>query len=244
MKKKDWYENWFSSPYYRVLYRDRDELEAEQFVETLIEHLQPMPGSRMLDIACGEGRYANQLAGHGFDVTGIDLAYHSIAKAKELGKDNLHFYVHDMRFPFYINYFDYAFNFFTSFGYFATERDHVMAAKSFAAGLKKDGLLVVDYLNADHVLENIVPEDQVIRDNITFDIRKSVENKHIVKNIHIKDEFGADHYYAERVAAFTLPDFLDIFKKAGMKLVGTYGDYELGAYDPATSRRLIMIFKK
>ena len=29
MKKKDWYENWFCSTYYKILYRDRDEQEAE-----------------------------------------------------------------------------------------------------------------------------------------------------------------------------------------------------------------------
>lgn len=244
MKKKDWYENWFSSAYYKVLYQDRDELEAEQFVETLLEHLQPIQGSKMLDIACGEGRYAKQLSGHGFDVTGIDISYYSIGKAKKHENDQLHFLVHDMRFPFYINYFSYAFNFFTSFGYFASNRDHEMAAKSFASALKKDGLLVIDYLNTTYVLNNLVPEETIEKGGLTFHIKRSLINNHIVKDIKFADKEGVEHHYAERVAAFSLSDFLRIFKKADMTLVGTYGDYKLNNYDPANSQRLIMIFKK
>lgn len=244
MKKKDWYENWFSSAWYKILYRDRDVQEAEQFVETLINYLQPPGGSRMLDIACGEGRYAGQLAGHGYNVTGIDLSYQSIRKAKEMEADNLHFYVHDMRFPFYINYFDYAFNFFTSFGYFANDRDHVMAAKSFASALKKDGLLVIDYLNVAYVLNNLVPEEVVEKEGVKFDIKRSLVNNHIIKDIVVTDKEGAKHHYAERVAAFSLDDFLQLFRKAGMELVNTYGNYDMGVYDAVNSERLIMIFKK
>lgn len=244
MKKKDWYENWFSSVYYKTLYRDRDELEAEQFVETLLEHLHPMPNSRMLDIACGVGRHSRQLAEHGFDVTGIDLSYQCIRRAQAMEHKHLQFMVHDMRFPFYINYFDYAFNFFTSFGYFANNRDHVMAAKSFAAGLKKDGLLIIDYLNASYIIENLVSEERVVKDDYVFDITKTVTDKHIIKNIKITDKENQQHHYAERVAAFELSDFLQIFKKAGLSLVGTYGDYNMNSYDPISSKRLIMIFKK
>src|SRR6478672_4804570 len=141
MQEPHWFESWFGSPYYRILYQHRDELEAEAFVDHLMDYLQPLPGSRMVDIACGEGRFSIELAERGYDVTGIDLSHQSIEHAKAHENDNLHFYVHDMRMPFYINYFDYAFNFFTSFGYFAHARDHQLAAKSFAAGLKKNGLL-------------------------------------------------------------------------------------------------------
>src|SRR5579872_2594668 len=120
----DWYKNWFDSPFYKILYQNRDEIEAQEFVETLLTYLQPQPGSAMLDIACGEGRFAKQLAEHGYDVTGIDISNESIEIAQAFESEYLHFFTHDMRFPFYINYFDYAFNFFTSFGYFTHDRDH------------------------------------------------------------------------------------------------------------------------
>ncbi len=240
----DWYKNWFGSPFYKILYQNRDELEAREFVENLLAYLQPSPGSAMLDIACGEGRFARQLAEHGFDVTGIDISHESIAIAKGYETDNLQFFTQDMRFPFYINYFDYAFNFFTSFGYFVHDRDHSLAAKSFAAGLKKNGLLVIDYLNYENVLSNLVAEETAQRGSYTFHINRRLERNHIIKEINFTDPDKQPHQYIESVAAFSLADFIKIFKPADMSLVGTFGDYQLGAYHPIDSPRLIMIFKK
>jgi SAM-dependent methyltransferase len=244
MQDIDWFESWFGSPYYKILYENRDELEAQAFVEKLIDHLQPLPKSSMLDIACGEGRFAVQLEEHGFDVTGIDLSNHSIEKAKKLENPNLHFMVHDMRFPFYINYFDYAFNFFTSFGYFAHDRDHLMAAKAFGASLKKHGLLVIDYLNKEYAEDRLVPEETVERGKYTFDIKRRLERGHFLKEINFTDSEGKPRHYTESVAAFSLADFIQMFKKAKLSLVGTFGDYQLNTYHPTDSPRMIMIFKK
>lgn len=244
MKKKDWYENWFCSAYYKKLYKNRDEHDAEQFVANLVEHMQPPADSKVLDIACGEGRHSLQLAKYGYDVTGIDLSYPSIRKAKMHEGDHLHFYVHDMRFPFYVNYFQYAFNFFTSFGYFATDRDHVMAARSFATAIKKGGYLVVDYLNIEFIKKHFVAQQEITIDDTTFHIQKAITDKHITKDIRFTDSEGTKLHYAERVAAFTLSDFISIFSKANLNLVETFGNYQLDKYDAETSPRLIMVFKK
>jgi SAM-dependent methyltransferase len=244
MQQSDWFESWFGSPYYTILYQNRDILEAQEFVETLLAYLQPLPDSKMVDIACGEGRFAVQLAEHGYDVTGIDLSHRSIEKAKAHETPLLQFFVHDMRFPFYINYFDYAFNFFTSFGYFAHDRDHVLAAKSFAKGLKKDGILVIDYLNSDQVIANLVPEETIQRGSYSFHIQRRVERNHIVKDISFTDADNKPRHYTESVAAFSLSDFVRMFKTAGLSLVATFGDYKLNTYQPLESKRMIMVFKK
>jgi SAM-dependent methyltransferase len=244
MAQKDWFESWFGSPYYRALYQERDELEAQEFAQTLLRYLQPLPGSKMLDIACGEGRLSRELARSGHDVTGIDLSGTSIALAKKSEAANLHFYVHDMRLPFYINYFDYAFNFFTSFGYFAHPRDHRMAARSFASALKPGGVLVLDYLNSIKVARELVAEQTIVRSGIEFQISKRIEDGAILKDIEFRDQEGKERRYTERVAAFELEDFARLFRKAGLQVVGTFGDYQLGAFDPAESPRLILILKK
>jgi SAM-dependent methyltransferase len=240
----DWYKNWFGSPFYKILYQNRDEFEAQEFVENLLGYLQPTPGCSMLDIACGEGRFAKQLAEHGFNVTGIDISIESIETAKAYETDNLQFFTQDMRFPFYINYFDYAFNFFTSFGYFAHNRDHALAAKSFAAALKKNGILVIDYLNYEQVIANFVPEETIHRGDNTFIITRRLENNHIVKEINFMDEDNIPRVYTESVAAFSLANFIKMFKAANMSLITTFGDYQLNPYHPIDSPRLIMVFKK
>jgi SAM-dependent methyltransferase len=240
----DWYKNWFGSPYYKILYENRDDVEAQEFIENLVGYLQPLPGSTMLDIACGEGRFAKQLAGYGFDVTGIDISHESIEIAKAHEADNLHFFVQDMRFPFYINYFDYAFNFFTSFGYFKHTRDHALAARSFAASLKNNGILVIDYFNYEQVIGNLVPEETIIKGSYTFLIKRTFERNHIIKQINFTDADNKPRQYTESVAAFSLADFIKMFRMADMSLVTAFGDYKLKPYHPVDSPRLIMIFKK
>ncbi len=244
MEKKDWFETWFGSPYYKILYKHRDEPEAQAFIEKLLSYLQPAKGCKMLDIACGDGRYSRQLAGHGFEVSGFDLSLHSIEIAKEFEADNLHFFVHDMRMPAFINYFDYAFNFFTSFGYFAHDRDHLLAAKSFARSLKKGGTLVIDYMNAIKIANTLVPEDTIIRGSYTFNINRRLERKHFIKDIRFLDGDNKPRHYTESVAAFELADFVKMFETAGLSLTATFGDYNLQAFNASESPRLIMVFKK
>jgi len=240
---KEWFENWFDSKYYPVLYDNRDEGEANLFVKNLAAYLHMPENSKVVDIACGEGRFADQLAGYGHSVVGLDLSGQRIEKAKELEHDRLQFYVHDMRFPFHINYFDYAFNFFTSFGYFDTARDNHMAAHAFASCLKKGGTLVIDYFNEYVVEQRLVPEETIKKNDYTFHIRRSVEAGKIIKKIRVKDADG-EHAYQERVSAFRLPDFETLFAKEGMQLKQYFGDYDLRPFDEQTSPRLIMIFEK
>lgn len=240
---KEWFENWFDSRFYPILYDNRDVEEASNFVAHLVAYLQPAPASRIVDIACGEGRFAMQLESYGHEVTGIDLSEQRIEKAKELENDHLHFYVHDMRFPFYINYFDYAFNFFTSFGYFDTHRDNHMAAKSFGAALKHGGTLVVDYFNKYATESKLVPEEVISRGGYDFHIKRFVEQGKIVKEITVTDEDG-EHHYQERVSAFELADFVSLFAEGELELQQHFGDYNLGAFNKDSSPRLIMVFKK
>ena len=109
MPEKERYKDWFSSPYYDILYRQRDEEEASGFLRQLIKFLNCKKGDVVLDVACGKGRHSRALAHIGFDVTGIDISIPSIEAGLKYEKDNLHFFVHDMRLPFRINYFDFMF---------------------------------------------------------------------------------------------------------------------------------------
>ncbi len=243
-KQKEWFENWFDSRFYPLLYDNRDVEEANVFINNLMRHLQPAAGSKIVDIACGEGRFAMQLENLGHEVIGIDLSEQRIEKAKELEGERLHFYVHDMRFPFYINYFEYAFNFFTSFGYFDTARDNHMAAHAFAVALKKGGTLVVDYFNEQYVEDRLVPAETIEKGGVVFEIRRYVEKGKIVKEILVTDEEGVEHHYQERVSAFKLKDFVTLFQAEGLALQEHFGDYHLSPFDEVTSPRLIMVFKK
>ena len=240
-----WFKDWFNSPYYHQLYFNRDTTEAAAFITKLLEYLKPQPQSTMLDVACGKGRHSLQLTTNGFNVTGIDLSEDSIKEALKNENSQLHFYQHDMRLPFWINYFEYAFNFFTSFGYFKTQREHDNAIRTIAQSLKPQGTFVLDYLNVHYSEDHAVHKSEKEIDSVNFLITKWYDEDFFYKKIIIEDEALAEPLvYTEKVAKFSLGDFTDMFAYQGLQIQEVFGDYVFNNYDIKKSPRLIMIAKK
>ncbi|MGZ4037453.1 MAG: SAM-dependent methyltransferase, partial [Bacteroidia bacterium] len=123
MEKAEWFKDWFNSPYYHVLYKNRDQSEAAAFIDKLSGHLELNAGHLIWDLACGKGRHSTYLNKKGFNVTGTDLSENNIQKASVNANDRLEFYVHDMRTLFRVNYFTHVLNLFTSIGYFGNVND-------------------------------------------------------------------------------------------------------------------------
>ncbi|MBO3097730.1 class I SAM-dependent methyltransferase [Gelidibacter pelagius] len=237
----EWYASWFDTPYYHILYADRDHAEAHQFMDNLTQYLNLPEQGKILDLACGKGRHSIYLNSLGYDVTGVDLSENSIAYAKRYENETLHFEVHDMCEP-YNEKFDAVFNLFTSFGYFEKSVDNLNTIKAIKEDLNEFGFGVIDFMNADFVIENLVPEDVKTIAGIDFHQKRYVEGGHIIKDISFTDE-GIDYNYQERVKAKTLSDFEELFEQAGVYLLDVFGDYKLRKFHKSTSERLIMIFK-
>jgi SAM-dependent methyltransferase len=243
MQKEDenWYASWFNTPYYHILYKDRNHREAALFMNRLTAFLALKPKDTILDLACGRGRHAKYLYKQGFTVTGVDLSEESIRYAKQYEKPNLHFQVHDMCLP-YPEKFDAVFNLFTSFGYFEQESDNLRTIKAIKAELKTGGYGVIDFLNVELAIKNLIPSEKKKVGNIVFNITKRVEDGYIVKEIRFKDN-EKNYCFTERVKALRLADFLEYFSAAKVELVQTFGDYHLNPFNKDTSERLILIFK-
>ncbi len=245
MAEKAWYKDWFNSSFYHKLYFERDEKEAEAFIKTLIQHLQPAPGSRMLDVACGKGRHSKTLASLGFNVTGIDISADSISFAKQFQNENLEFFVHDMRLPAWGCYFNYAFNFFTSFGYFKTRREHDDAIRTIANSLKPGGQFVIDYLNVHYAEEHLRHNETKQIGETTYDIHRWDDENHFYKKIKVTDPILINPIeYTEKVAKFSLGDFTEILAFQGLQVQQVFGDYQLNSYDVRKTPRLILIASK
>ncbi|MCR9183454.1 MAG: class I SAM-dependent methyltransferase [Flavobacteriaceae bacterium] len=237
---ENWFTSWFDTPYYHILYKDRDYDEALIFMEKLTGFLKLKRGETILDLACGKGRHARSLNELGYDVTGVDLSPASILYAKGYENDTLHFDVHDMCKP-YHKKFDAVFNLFTSFGYFENEHDNLRTLTAIKADLKLTGKAVIDFMNVNYVISNLVEKETKTVDKITFHIHRYVKDGYIIKDISFKEN-NENYFFTEKVKALTKEDFLDYFDKAGIELLFTFGDYNLGAFDKEHSPRLILIF--
>ena len=241
----EWFREWFNTDYYHQLYYNRDEAEATNFINKLLQLLKLPQNALLVDIACGRGRHSKILAEKGYDVTGIDISPENISFAQQFETEKLHFYQHDMRLPFWINYFNCAFNFFTSFGYFRTEREHYNAIRTISNSLKPGGTFVLDYLNVHYAEDHFMHKAEKEIDGVNYYLTKWYDETHFYKKIIIEDHtLSAPLEFTEKVAKFSLGDFNDMFAFHHLQIQEVFGDYSLGSYDVKKSPRLIMVAKK
>ena len=238
-----WFKDWFNTSYYHLLYKNRDYKEAERFIENLINYFNPSKSSSFLDLACGKGRHSVFLNSLGFNVTGVDLSEESIKKANESSSQTLKFDVHDMREVYDKNQFDFVFNLFTSFGYFDDNNEDIKVLQSVNTMLKTDGVMVLDYLNAEKVVSGLIEQQEIDRGEILFNIKKKIEGQFVVKDIEFED--GGEHYhFQERVKLLTEENFERYFELTGFKVLAKFGDYNLSDFNKESSPRLILIAQK
>jgi len=246
-----WFKEWFNTPYYHILYKDRDFVEAENFIRNLTQDLQLSKDSKIIDLACGKGRHSVFLQQLGYEVLGVDLSEESIEHNKQFETSadetpKLTFEVHDMRNELYPNVssekVNAVFNLFTSFGYFDDDEDDRKVFSSVKNVLQNDGIFVLDFLNEKFVKNTLVEETTVTKDGIDFLIKKRIEENHVIKDIFFEDKEESFHYF-EKVKLHTLEEIKNIAESFGFEAVKIWGNYQLEDFERETSPRCIFQFR-
>lgn len=252
-----WYEDWFDSDAYEVVYRQRDSADARRLIDLVERAAQPAAASRVLDVACGRGRHAILLAQRGYRVTGIDLSSNAIRTARRRAREEglgIDFEVADMRELPFDGAFDGVVNLFTSFGYFDDDREHRLAIAQMARALRPGGWLVQDFLNAPHAEANLVPEDarEIHAEGIgRIEVRQRrwVDGAGGEPRLNKRIELccfdapaGEDDTYVfhESVRLLGLDDFAAMYAASGLRLEETFGDYDGGTHGPESPRLILL----
>lgn len=242
--KKEWFDDWFESPWYLKLYSHRTDEEATKAIELFRSKTQLPPSSRVLDLCCGTGRHARSLAECGYRVTGIDYSQYFIAKAtRENTLDTLEFIHCDMRDTYPDPPYDAVVNFFTSFGYFEDDAENLLVLKQVHAALRTDGWLLLDYLNEAKVRAHLVPRSVKSLDGAVITEERRIEGVYVIKNITIEYEGNTQHF-EERVKLYTLHDFTALCAASSLEIQEYFGSYTAEKYDPTSSPRLIILARK
>lgn len=238
-----WFENWFDTEYYHLLYGIRDEKEASMFIQNLLQFLTPHHESFFLDLACGKGRHSFYLHEKGYRVCGIDLSRRNIRYASKFAGKGMEFICHDMRKELPGKKFDYVFNLFTSFGYFDDPLDDLLVLEAINRALKPGGILVLDYFNFSKPHPKFYNPYSKKHGKIVFNIQKKIEQNRIIKKILVKD--GGHHIqFEEKVRIYDLRQFEQILSSCGLYITCVFGDYELNTFNENSSDRLILIAQK
>lgn len=240
-QEKEWFESWFDTKYYHILYKHRDYDEARLFLEKLVAFLQLNKNAHILDLACGKGRHSIFLNTLNFNVVGADLSANNINYAKKFENNSLQFIEHDMRVPLEST-FDCILNLFTSFGFFEDDKEDIQILKNIRNGLKTNGVAVIDFMNVKKVMANLIPEETITIGDITFNIARYVKDNFIVKEITFEAD-NAYHRYFEKVKCLPLDKISDYLKEANLKIKNKFGNYNLEPFNETTAERLILVLE-
>ena len=237
----NFYESWFDTPFYHILYKNRDYNEAEMFTTELMSFLNLPIEAKVLDLACGQGRHSIFLNKMGFNVTGVDISSKNIINAKRYENDKLSFKIHDMRDPL-VDKFDLIVNLFTSFGYFDDFQDNLKTLNSIKLNLSNNGVGVIDFLNINYVRNNLTHQNTEEIDGIKFNLKRYLKDGFLIKEINFKHDFE-EYNFKEKVRSLNITDFKTMFNQCKLEILHIFGDYNLNEFDINNSKRLIFIFK-
>lgn len=241
---KDWYKHWFNSNYYFLIYKNRNEEEAEKFVDLILNNVPVKKYWSIVDFCCGYGRLCNILAKYGFEVTGVDFSEIFINKAMMIAESEglkVNYVKCDIREFIQPEKFDLGINFFTSFGYFSDEENE-LTFKNFTNSIKKEGWLVLDYFNAINLEMNLVPFEVFDLENKRVFISRKIENNRVIKTITIEDS-NLKERFVESVGLYDINYFMKLFTENGFKIQKVIGDYSGNEFN-SNSPRLIIISQK
>jgi SAM-dependent methyltransferase len=165
-----WWEGFFRTEAWRRVQLGWGSLEdAADQAERAIRALALEPGERVLDVPCGDGRVAIELAARGMHVTGVDLtepfleAGRERAAARGVGVD---LRAGDMRAPLGVAGFDAALCFWGSFGYFDEDGNRRQAA-AIADALRPGGRYLIDTVSLETLAARFRPRDWFEAEGVT-----------------------------------------------------------------------------
>ena len=233
-----WYQEWFGEEYLE-LYSHRDEHEARQQVAFFREQCGQLSGP-VLDLACGMGRHMQELQLDGYHAVGCDLSYTLLRTGVEEYGPMPVVRADMRRLPFCDGVFAGLVNFFTSFGYFATEDENALVVREMARVLAPGAGFLFDYLNVHRELDKLVQRETretpmgTVRIERWFDGNDRSFNKRITIG---------EKRYLERVRGYDLDEISGMFAACNLVIRSAFGNFDGSKFD-RSSTRLILVGSK
>ena len=238
-----WYESFFDSDDWVMLAVSRTPEQTEREVAFLTDRIAPT--ARVLDLACGTGRIATELARRGYDVAGLDISHRVLDVARREAPE-LDLRQGDMReLPWPDASFGAVINIWTAFGYFETQAEDERVLAEVVRVLEPGGRFVLDTVNQTALVRGFRPKswseeaDGVLmleeREYSVFTGRATARWTFVRDGV--RSELAFDH------RVYTCPEYVELLGRAGMRTVEACGDFDGGelTWD---SWRLILVAER
>jgi SAM-dependent methyltransferase len=210
-------------------------------------HNAPAEGPKVLDLCCGFGRIALELARRGFSVTGVDITETYLQTgADDAAYENLEveFVLQDVRAFKRPDSFDLAVNLYISFGYFDDPQDDLLFAKNACESLKKGACFIIETLGKEIAVRDFVEAEwferagyTVLTEYAPVDSWGGLRNRWII----IKDDQRIEKVFTQRL--YSAAELRRLLLDAGFSAVEIYGGWDEAPYDQR-AEALIAVARK
>ena len=245
-----WYQSFFGRDYLDAYDGSFTEERARQEVSMAESALGLKKGEAVLDLCCGQGRHAVELARRGYAVSGLDLSPEYL-RLTEVSAEKAGVQVatveSDMRVIPFEAYFDAILNMYSSFGYLESESEDAKVLDAIARALKPGGRLLLDLLNREWVVHNngaadwhTGPDGTIYLEQRHLDL---AESRNHVTFMAIRPDGTRRDLDGHHIRLYTLRELIGALDAAGLRYEAVYGGYAQEPYSPDT-RRMIAVARR
>jgi SAM-dependent methyltransferase len=245
---KPWFVELFDEDYLRTLpFLTPQATQAE--AEFVIEAMSLSPGAQVLDVGCGYGRHAMELAARGFHVVGLDLSTPLLVRGGEEAHRRgltINFVRGDMRELDFEAQFDGAYCLFSTFGYFDDETNKKTAA-NIARALKPGGKILIEILNRDYVISDLPTRVWWEGDGcvVLEEVELNYFSSRIQVNRSVVFDDGRQLEQEISVRAYSLHEVGKLMHAAGFRVLEVSGAYQTrGRFFGNQSRHIIVLAER
>jgi len=215
-------------------------------VEQLLRLIQPPPGAAVLDLCCGPGRHALELARRGFQITGVDRTARYLASARAAATREgltIEFVQEDMRHFQRSAAFDLALNLFSSFGYFEDIGEDLQVLRHLHRSLKPGGQVLLEMAGKEPLARTFQPRTwhrHTERDEYLLEERIVREGWRWIENHWIWLHGAEQQVFTFGIRLYSGAELTDLLVEAGFSDVQLYGSLAGTPYDH-TAQRLVAV---
>jgi SAM-dependent methyltransferase len=246
----DWYKDFFGPSYIDAVASASATNEAQTLREiSLIErYLNCGETTRVLDVCCGHGRHALELARRNCRVVGVDIDEDALRTlSRQAEAEGLQVGVHrtDVRYLTLREQFHITLCMLNSFGYFCDEHNEAVLG-NMAKSLVPGGTLILDLPNRERVFQDVrfdrweeTAAGLLVLGTYYVDLRsgrlKGLQHRVYPDGNRLSKTFS--------LRVYSLVEMVSMLERVGLSLANAWGDFDCSTYG-IDSPRMILVAKR